>query len=630
MFNFKDTFNSFLIFLNAFVYLICTNVSAQTLEITEIKFNGVKSFDTGELIDLLHSGEGDDFDARLVKLDKILLTNYYRTQGFLTFSIYDSLIVDKTKATVKILYDVTEGQRYFLGRVEIAGNELFSDEKLINTFKGFIPGNPFDEGAIKAANQALEDLYHNNGKPFVKLTFDYEIESDSLVVIKCSIKENQTVTIKDMEYVGLNLVKSFIIYRELSLKRGDIYSKEKLARSHRNLYRTGLIEYVRFELKPTAEDSTMAILLVQIQEKDPRWVGVSVGFTHEDEESYGNKLEFSLEGGHRNLFGTGRSISLHLVPSLAFDVNTKKAVNPDNHITFIFVEPWIGYTRTPGVFLIDYHLYRPLNSADFNALRFNFSVSREISEILDLSGSLEAKLVTVLEEGEIDTTLVEYANRNQVYTVSLYGKRDNRNNFFSPTNGSFTDLSLGYSYSVGKLDDGSTDIKTYITLISAWRRYQPLKWKPFKKREGITLATRIKGGALIEFGPTKAIPISDLFFAGGATTVRGYQEQLLGPTTYDSEGFKYKALGGKLIFLANAEFRVPIWWLFVGEIFLDAGNVWREIDEFDPKEIKFSTGLGIALLTPVGPVRFDYGIKLNKIASDKSADAFHFGLYFAF
>jgi outer membrane protein insertion porin family len=630
MLNSKDRFRALFVLVLAIFCLSHSYAFAQTLEITEIKFKGVKSFETGDLIELLHSEEDDEFDARLVKLDKILLTNFYRTQGFLIFSIYDSLIVNKSKGTVKILYDVTEGQRYYLGRVEIEGNELFSYEKLLSNFEGFITGNPFDEGAIKAANQTLEDLYHNNGKPFVNLKFDYEIESDSLIVIKCSIKENQTITIQDVEYVGLNLVKSFIIYRELSLKRWDIYSKEKLAKSHRNLYRTGLIEYVRFELKPTVEDSTMAILRVQIQEKDPRWVGVSVGFTHEDEESYGNKLEFSLEGGHRNLFGTGRSISLHLVPSLAFDVNTNKALNPDNHVSFIFVEPWIGYTRTPGVFLVDYHLYRPQNSANFNALRFNFGVHREISEILNLSGSLEAKLVTVFGEGEIDTTLAQDADRNQVYTVSLYGKRDKRNNFFSPTNGSFTDVSLGYSYSVGKLDDGSTDIKTYITLISAWRRYQPLKWKPFKKREGITLATRVKGGALIEFGPTKTIPISDLFFAGGATTVRGYQEQLLGPTTYDSEGLKYKALGGKLIFLANAEFRVPIWWLFVGEIFLDAGNVWREIDDFNPKEIKFSTGLGIALLTPVGPVRFDYGIKLNKIASDKSADAFHFGLYFAF
>jgi outer membrane protein insertion porin family len=70
--------------------------------------------------------------------------------------------------------------------------------------------------------------------------------------------------------------------------------------------------------------------------------------------------------------------------------------------------------------------------------------------------------------------------------------------------------------------------------------------------------------------------------------------------------------------------------LFVAEIFLDGGNVWRELSDFNPKEFRFSTGLGLVLITPVGPIRFDYGIKLTKEDSDKTRDAFHFGLYFAF
>ena len=174
------------------------------------------------------------------------------------------------------------------------------------------------------------------------------------------------------------------------------------------------------------------------------------------------------------------------------------------------------------------------------------------------------------------------------------------------------------------------DFKTYITLISGWRRYQPLRWNIFKKRAPITLATRLRGGTIIEIGPTKDIPISDLFFAGGATTVRGYAEQLLGPATLDDQGYKDNAIGGKLLFLANVELRVPLFWLFVGEIFLDMGNVWREVKEFDVKEIKATTGFGIVILTPVGPIRFDYGIKLNPDSTDRQRDAFHFGLYFAF
>ncbi len=611
------------------ILLTFTLSLSQSLEVSEISFKGLISFSEDELTDILHSEEDEEFDARLVKLDKILLTNFYRQNGFLTVTVFDSLIINSLTNEVKVIYELVEGQRYYLDRIEFEGNELYSRDALLNSFEGMTPGNPFDEGMMKSAKQGMENLYYNNGKPFVVLSFDYEIENDSMVVVKCAIKENQTVTIKDMEYLGVKLVQHFIIYRELEIKRGEIYSREELALSHRNLYRTGLFEYVRFELKPT-EDSTQAVLVIQVHEKDPAWIGARIGFTHEDEESYGNKIELALEGGHRNLWGTGRSLSLHVVPSLAYDIESKKAINPDNHISLIFVEPWIGYTKTPGVFMTSYHLYRPLNSADFNVLRFNFGVSRELTPIIDLRGSLEAKLVTLLEEGVIDTTLEADANRDQVYSILTYGKRDTRNNFFNPTNGSLSDLSLGYSYSIGELESGGKDIKTYITLISSWKRYQPLKWKPFKKREGMTIATRLKGGAIFEVGPSKNLPISDLFFAGGATTVRGYPEQLLGPTTFDSEGYKNKAIGGKLLYLMNVEIRIPIYWLFVGEIFLDGGNVWREISDFDPTEIKFSTGLGLVLLTPVGPIRFDYGVKLNKEDSDKTRDAFHFGLYFAF
>ena len=88
--------------------------------------------------------------------------------------------------------------------------------------------------------------------------------------------------------------------------------------------------------------------------------------------------------------------------------------------------------------------------------------------------------------------------------------------------------------------------------------------------------------------------------------------------------------GGKLLLLANIEARIPIFWLFVGEVFVDAGNVWDGINEFDPKEIRYTTGVGLAILTPLGPVRVDYGYKLNKRSIDVANDALHLGIYFAF
>ena len=88
--------------------------------------------------------------------------------------------------------------------------------------------------------------------------------------------------------------------------------------------------------------------------------------------------------------------------------------------------------------------------------------------------------------------------------------------------------------------------------------------------------------------------------------------------------------GRNQLYLMNAEVRLPLFWLIVGELFLDAGNVWRETEQFNAKDIKFTTGFGLVFLTPVGPVRFEYGLKLNPDSADKQPGAFHLGCYYAF
>jgi outer membrane protein assembly factor BamA len=220
------------------------------------------------------------------------------------------------------------------------------------------------------------------------------------------------------------------------------------------------------------------------------------------------------------------------------------------------------------------------------------------------------------------------AGKDQIYSVSLFASKDTRKNYFDPQDASVTELGLSFSNSIGEDSDRKSDNTQYITFVSSWKRYQPLKFKLFRKDLRIVMATRFKLGTIYELKSGGTIPISDLFFAGGATTVRGYDEQLLGPTGNASDG-SLIARGGKMLFLANVELRFPIYWLFRGEIFLDGGQVWKEIDQFRTNEIKFSTGAGIALMTPIGPIRIDYGYKLMPESFEDNYNL-HIGFYFAF
>jgi outer membrane protein insertion porin family len=617
----KITYRIILFLLFSF---FSTNLSAGDIKVKKIFFTGSTIYDPDELSDLLHSKENKTFDLRFIKLDKIVLTNYFREQGYLTVGIEDSLVINRDKKEVDVYYRILANQRYYFGRIEFYGNKEISSNTLKNLFKPELFEKPFNETEINAGKQRMEDLYYNNGKPMVELNLDYEFEQDSIVITKFKIRENQTVYINNIEYTGLRRVKKFLIRRELELSKGDRYNREKMDISQMNIYSTGLFDYVRFELRPVVNDSNNVILHIFVQERNPIWLGLRTGFAYEQETSYGSTLEFTAEGGHRNLFGTARSIQLQIEPSFSFDINEKKIHNTKKQYNFIYVEPWIGYTRTPGIFNVSYLELRQPNRDSLDVINLGFNIKHEFKNYLELSGGIDADFVNKLSDYTENLLYIDYLAKNQIYSINFLALRDKRNNIFNPTDGSYVDLSLALAYSIGYRRNNDKQINKYLRMTSSWKRYQPLKYNIFNKRGAVTLATRLKGGIILELGGNKKISDTDLFFAGGASSVRGYKEQLLGPVQNN------KAQGGKLLLLSNAEVRIPLFWRLLGEIFIDGGNISSEINQFKPLKFKFTTGTGLALITPIGPVRLDYGYKLNRDKTDLDPGNFHLGIYFAF
>lgn len=609
-------------------------VIAANMEIKKIEIINARSFDEDDLLEIIHSEDGEEFEPRISKLDKILLTNFYKKHGFLDITVGDSIFFSRNREKVTIKYYITENQRYYYAGVSFKGVKDIEVEKLLERFEDIKKNIPFDESSVSDAMRQVENLYYNSGKPFVEFDVNYIFEQDSLIRVLVSVEEKQTVFIKDIKYFGLKMVQKFLVRRELEIQKGEKYNRSALEKSQQNIYRTGLFRYVRFEVEPIENEPGQVYLKILVQEKDPRWIGVRFGISHEQETYYGNKVELTLQGGHRNLFGTGRSISLHLTPSVTYDFDEDKLHNPNNKAALMYVEPWILNTRTPGTFQIAYEQYRPLNSGNFNLFSTSFDLNRRYEKYWNFSGALSLKLVDQLTDQDIDSTLALQlgTEKSEIYSLTFYGKRDKRKNLIDPKDGSYLDLSLAFSYTRGVNEVSDLITNQYITLIGSWQRYQP--WRPKLlnfKRWHFTLASRLKAGAILEPWQSGPIPINDRFYAGGATTVRGYGEQLLGPAAAtDDKGRITQAAGGKLLFLANIESRMPVWWIFLVEYFVDAGYVWAEVSDFAPKDIRVTTGLGLVAITPLGPVRLDYGYKLMRTAKDAAPGSYHIGIYFAF
>ena len=462
------------VILNKFILIICiflvqTQVYAKNIKVHSINFSGNYTFDSDDLSDLIYSHKNNEYDARLIKVDKILVTNFYREHGFLIVAISDS-VVREDEYLVDIYYTIDEGQRYYYGRADISGAGEGAKIYIEDILSEIKPKTAFNEGTLNQYREKIENYYYDSGKPFAEIDMDYRFEEDSLVVVLINIKEKATVRVNDISYHGLRNVKSFIVRRELEFKQGDLYRRKEFSKSQENIYSTGLFDYVRFEIESKAKDSTSVNVHIHLREKDARWVGLRGGFAYDEVNAHGNKLELMAEGGHRNLFGTARSLSLHIVPSFSFDLQTGTFRNVENNLALVFVEPWIGYTRTPGIFRISYEQQRPESRTSYNLANASFGVSHQFENKIDMNAKLDIKRIDEFTESGTESGLTFRNNygiaKGNIYSISYYSRLDARNDFFNPTDGSLTDFSISFSYGSGKASSGEIINNRYLKLIS--------------------------------------------------------------------------------------------------------------------------------------------------------------------
>ena len=605
---------------------LCLILGFQTLraelKVDKIIFEGNQSYKSSELKEILKTREKKEFDNKLLRLDKIILTNFYLTRGFLNVWVEGEINRQGEKADVR--YTISEGQRFHLQDLKFIGAEILSAEQLQGFFK-IKTGDFFQQSQIEEGLNNIENFYFNNGKPYVEINPDQTIE-DSLIRVVVNIIENETVYINAIENRGLREVKDFIVGREMSIQKGEVYSRQKIEKSQKNIYSTGLFEFVGMELKTLDTSRAQAVLAVRVVEKKSKWVGVRFGVGYEQEIVYGGTFDFTLEFGHRNLLGTARSIYISLIPSFSYDFNQRSFYNPKNQFSINYVEPWIGYTRTPGIFRFSFIQARPLNASNYDYYTTAFIIQHEFQNYWKVSGVLAYNRVQLLEGDSLDAVISGLSQgQDIIYSINPKLVRDRRDNYLNPQAGSVTDFDVKFAFVRNRNNlTGEISKNRFIKLVVEWDRYQ--KYRFFGKW---ILASRVKIGNIFALDDKTQIPISERFYLGGASTVRGYPEQLLGPVLFETDGSTARAVGGKLMVLANIEFRIPLIWLLWGEVFADAGNVWSNTSNFNFGDIKPTTGLGLAFLTPLGPIRFDYGFKLRP-EDFESAGEFHISIAFAF
>jgi outer membrane protein insertion porin family len=274
--------------------------------------------------------------------------------------------------------------------------------------------------------------------------------------------------------------------------------------------------------------------------------------------------------------------------------------------------------------LFSWHV--PLSITLFRAreIRPTFEVARR-GFFLDAERRLSSRLRTTLRyqyeivEPKADPAVLSTLERqNQQISISSIGPGatyDSRNDPVDPKKGLFVAADVKYAFSV--LDANARFLKGFL---------QAALYRPYGET---TFAISLRVGAIDSFGtcdktanptcpPNLEIPIVERFFAGGRTTHRAFSLDDLGiegETLSAGKGF-----GGNGLFIGNLEWRVPVFGDLGISLFFDTGNVFADYHSIRLNELRNGIGLGLHYLTPVGPVRLEYGRKLDQRSGESPGE----------
>ncbi|KPL18346.1 MAG: hypothetical protein AMJ92_08400 [candidate division Zixibacteria bacterium SM23_81] len=585
---------------------------ARGYTLKRIHIEGNQAFSDGQIKKLMRSKGSSwykerPFVKRDLQLDLANIEAFYHKNGFLDCDVTAKEIPLEDSDKLSLRVHIKEGSRTSVERVVLSGNETMSSQQLRRDLYTQV-GQPLDLSLLNLDARSIAQRYGDEGHPYVQVTGEVEREGTEAQV-KFHIREGPPVHLGRTRYVGLRKVKAFVVRRELTFQPGDLYNRSAILDSQQRIYSTGLFSYVNAQLESEPGDSLHPDVAITLQEKPMRWMGLKTDMGQHEE--YDMTSDVTAEWGHKNLFATGRKLSLRAIAT--FRVFTEWE-NLKNRFEFTYTEPWFLGGRMPATMSLYYEPGLSSKGRGYRIQRFGgeFRLSRELGWFSRAWLTLKYERVDIFGlEPEVAEILRKAAGERIRRNVSLSWERDTRDHVFEPARGSLARI---FTEFVGGPLGGDDH---YVKNMFSWNRYQVLL-----KRA--VLASRVKLGWAEEHSQGTEVPPDVRFYAGGANTVRGFAERSLG--MLDLSG---NPLGGKGLFLFNVELRRLLWWRLGGSLFFDMGNVWDRPRKAAFDQLRSSAGLEVWLSTPVGPIRLACGFPL-KDDLDKTKGRGHLAILFAF
>jgi outer membrane protein assembly complex protein YaeT len=563
-----------------------------------IRFTGNVAIPTARLDKQLASLKGQGLRKRLLRPgilteDLAAVRALYREEGYTRVRVgLPQIALSTSGDSAEVDVAITEGPRFTVGSIGYTGTEAATEEQL----RGWTPlkvGETFSPRRLAEAEQTLKERFDALGHPATTVESRVELSGERADIV-FDIATGKRETVGAIAIEGNKVTKDKTIARALTFGVGDVVSNQSFLESQRRLYRTGLFSNVKLTAAPSSgDDATAELVTVKVEEAPPLSLGLGAGYDSKDGPGASYLLGYSNLGGRNVAIALQGRISRTDNRELLTVRRRRVFGNSIDSLSSLLFEKTVedGFSKTQNTLSVRLE-QRPKP----RWIRFlRYSVGRV--RISDITNS-EAALQAIFEDKLSSLRLAD---------ASLGLVRDTRDDAFVPTHGGYGSI------------EGTVFAKPLGSQASFFELFLRGSWTA-SAPHGNRFATFVRVGAEQPFADTEIVPLSERFFAGGPNTLRGYAADSVGGL--DVLGFN---AGGQALFIVNQEWHFPIWSALHGEMFVDAGYVYPTIDDFNLSALRYDAGLGLRLDTPIGPIRIEYGWKIDR-QPDESAGELIFAI----
>jgi outer membrane protein insertion porin family len=545
------------------------------------------------------------YDPGEFEAAKADIVNQYLMRGYVDAKV-DIREIAYDRGNLKVIVNIEEGPVYKFGKITISGGTLFPEKDLKRCV--FIKeGIAASSELLRLSVQTLQDFYGSRG--YIDAMVRPVMETDSaghIMNVNLSIVEGTQSKIRNIRIEGNTRTKDKVIRRELLVYPGDVYDQVRVKRSEKIVSNLGFFKdgSVRsYPAKtPVAEEKD---LVLEVEEKRTGQFMVSAGFSSVDDLI--GMVELSQ--GNFDLFGwpyfTGGGQKL----KLSTQFGSKRKL-----YEISFVEPWfLDRKLSLGVDLYVSDLSYDDYDIERKGVAITLGKALTRTERIELQYCIEKELLKDISDTNAyanldsgDTYFFSNEPETTNSTVQLTLIHDTRDNPFIPTRGNRTSI-------FGSISGGWLGFETDVYKLGIrMNQYFPLWF-------GHVLSLKARAEVVDTYSDMATVPIMDRLFLGGGRTLRGFEYRDVGPkavrkSEYDSglySGF-YRPLGGKSLGMATVEYIIPLVSMVRLALFVDAGNVWSDVYDFQLDDLAVSAGVGFRLDFPGFPIKVDWGHVISK------------------